>query len=106
MTELVSFVAFDAFERDFFFVQEAAQFGNGAVCAFCCTEVDRRSVQHGMQDEFVNDAAFLLDDGFGQQELFGGIGKLFAFDGDGRLKQFWLFPRPNRATIGLFPVRL
>ena len=34
-----------------------------------------------MQDEFVNDAAFLLDDGFCQQELFGGIGKLFAFDG-------------------------
>ena len=79
--ELVSFMAFDTFERDFFFVQEAAQFGNGAVCAFCRAEVDRRSVQHGVQDEFVNDATFLLDDGFGQQELFGGIGKLFAFDG-------------------------
>ena len=80
--ELVSFVALRYVRaRDFFFVQEATQFGNGAVCAFCRAKIDRRSVQHGIQDEFVNDAAFLLDDGFGQQELFGSIGKLFAFDG-------------------------
>ena len=36
------------------------------------------------------------------RNCFGGIGKLFAFDGAGRLKRFWLFPRPNRAAIGLF----
>lgn len=79
--EAVAFVSFDAFEGDFFFVEQTGKFGNGFIGVFRRRQIDGRRVQHGAQDEFVHEAAFLFDNGFRQQELFGGIGKFCAFDG-------------------------
>ena len=50
--EAVAFVSFDAFEGDFFFVEQTGKFGNGFIGVFRRRQINRRCVQHGAQDEF------------------------------------------------------